>query len=51
MGQRSLLYTAEDRYEDVVKILLKPNDVNLNTSDNHCQTPLSYAASKGIREW
>ena len=42
-----LSWAAEYGHEPIVWMLIKLNDVNINSTDNYLKTPLSWAAEKG----
>ena len=47
-GSTALTWAASKGYEDIVKILLERDDVNLDHAENQCgRTPLSWAAENG----
>ena len=43
-GRTPLSWAAENRHEEIVRILLEPNDVDPNTADGYGQVPFSWAA-------
>ena len=46
-GRSPLLYAAQNGHEAVVKILVEPDDIEVNIKDDHGRSPLSYAARNG----
>lgn len=49
-GRTPLSQAARNGYEEVVKLLLAMDEVNINAKDNECQTPLLMAAVNGHKE-
>ncbi|PTB35243.1 hypothetical protein M441DRAFT_153889, partial [Trichoderma asperellum CBS 433.97] len=47
-GDSGLLpWEAKKQYEDIAKLLLATDGINVNARDNNSQTPLLWAAKKG----